>query len=283
MAFGKENGQVKRRLPNALIMALFAVSAVTLSLLAVDCAILRHAGRLYEAGRYDAALRRYSSTLIRYLHPDVFSLNAGAALYKKEEYQKAGEFFGERLAYGDAPLAAPLHYNIGNSRYRQGRQSEKVNPEMAASLYREALACYQKSLRLNPADPDALYNMALTEAKLKAIADQAVKKEGEGQADRKREGGGESPKNRPAGDLHDRGSELQSPDSASAENIRLSGENKKGADRRAAPGQLKVKKGEMSRKDAEMLLEEYRQMEEHQGRPGGKALPGIHSEVAKDW
>ena len=73
--------------------------------------------------------------------------NKGAALYRMNEWDKAGEEF-KNAGEKSAALRAQSLYNLGNSRFLKGD-------------FAEASRAYQESLKLNPADEDARFNLQL--------------------------------------------------------------------------------------------------------------------------
>ncbi len=260
-----------------------ALSAVTLSLVLLEYGTLKEAGRLAKEEKHDDALKRYHNKLVKYLHPDIVSVNAGAVLYRKGEYQKAVDAFREALASPDPSSRARAMYNMGNCRYRQGQRSEQGNPENAASLYREALGYYQTAIQMNPGDADARYNHDLAGERLRVIAQGTGKNDARKQMIGDTRGGDESQNNRNIADTRDREVGRESMNHVGTKNGTADAMKEKRSDTRIEPQQTTIKKVEMSRKEAEMLLEEYRQREEQQGLPGGKTTKGYHLEVAKDW
>ena len=266
------------------VISLSITAIAALSLIAIEYGTMQQADRLYREGKYDAVLQRYNNWLLGYRHPDIVSVNMGAALYKKGEYQKAVKLFRSMLSpAGDTSLAALVNYNMGNGMYRQGEQSETVNAEQAASFYQDAREYYRTAIRLVPADPDARYNLALTEIKLQNIANRARGEESQRQNSSGQDREDDSRKNMPAGDMRERNTQARDPAKASAPDNRLSGEKRRKSDRLAAIGKSMIKKETMSKGEAELLLEEYRRMEERLGRPVGNTTHGHHPEVEKEW
>src|SRR3989339_1393518 len=68
---------------------------------------------------------------------------AGRA-YKNGDFDKAYDLYGEMLAAGAGDSA--LYYNLGNACWRLGRMGE-------------ARYCWEKSMQIDPSDPDARYNL----------------------------------------------------------------------------------------------------------------------------
>ena len=281
--FGKENELMKDSLLKVIMISFCILSLVALFLVSFEYGTLKEAGRLYQEGKHDDALKRYNNRLVKYLHPDIVSVNTGAVLYQQGEYQKAAEAFREALASPDTSSRTRAMYNMGNSRYRQGQRSEQGNPENAVSLYREALGYYQTAIHLDPGDADARYNLTLAGERLIGMAERTGKNDARELKTSNKQNGDESQKNRNAGDTRDREAGRESMNHAGAMNDKLNAMNERRSDTRIESRQTKIIKGEMSKKEAEMLLEEYRQREVYRGIPSNKTAKGFHPSVEKDW
>jgi Ca-activated chloride channel family protein len=107
------------------------------------------ANRLYEAGDYQGALSRYQELLAE--RPDIeqFSYNEGNTLNRLKQYERAVDETQRALPPTDPPLGADTYYALGNHLFALGR-------------FQEAYVAYRNALRLNPADPDAKYNLELS-------------------------------------------------------------------------------------------------------------------------
>lgn len=85
-------------------------------------------------------------------------LQKADAAYRQKEYAAAVALYeqclkGDSTAHPDEALTATLYYNMGNCYYRM-------------KDYPHAVLYYQRSLRLNPANDDAAFNLQLTQTKL---------------------------------------------------------------------------------------------------------------------
>jgi tetratricopeptide (TPR) repeat protein len=81
--------------------------------------------------------------------------NLGAALFKQQKFDEAAQQF-ELLSNksSDKMELADVYYNLGNSRFAGGK-------------LQEAIEAYKQSLRNNPADTAAKYNLAVAQKLLK--------------------------------------------------------------------------------------------------------------------
>jgi Ca-activated chloride channel homolog len=81
--------------------------------------------------------------------------NTSAALYQQQQLEESGERFAELMEETSDPAEqAKLLHNIGNV-LTEGEQ------------YKEAVAAYKQSLKLNPSDEDTRYNLAYALEKLR--------------------------------------------------------------------------------------------------------------------
>ncbi|MFH1777144.1 MAG: tetratricopeptide repeat protein [Candidatus Omnitrophota bacterium] len=261
--------------------------------------------RLYNAGKFDEALKKYNEAGIAMPDSDIISFNKGASWYKKGDYDKTIEAFTDALKTENRDLEARANYNIGNCKYEQARLKENTDLSGAVNLYREALDYYKRAIELDPQDEDAKYNHEFVEKKLKVLLDklkqQQGKGKGKGQQEQEKQEQGEQlapeqEKTQTVGDEEKQGEEKK------AEPVyqeKKDAEEKVGepgaAEEKDEEGQtgeeVKVVKPaedaqeaakEMSEQEAKMLLEGYRQ-EEPTGNIKQERGRGYFPEVEKNW
>ncbi len=115
---------------------------------------LKKANRLFWKGNYEEALKAYSNQLVDAPNSSVLHFNAGAAAYQSGDAVRADTEFQKAAQSAMKPLQAAAHYNRGNALYRQ-------------SKWAEAVEAYKESLRANPQDEDAKYNLGVAMRTLK--------------------------------------------------------------------------------------------------------------------
>lgn len=140
-------------------LATIAAVAVTLGLPLLQCSPaqrqLARGQQLYDEGKYLEAYEAYQSVLRQQGGPDV-RFNAGNSLYRLKQYNEAAKTFRDALGSASPKLRAEAYYNMGNAFVRA---DEDAN---ALSGYLErALDAYEESLRLNPDDKDAKWNLEI--------------------------------------------------------------------------------------------------------------------------
>ncbi len=90
--------------------------------------------------------------------------NLGNALYKQKKLdESAREFEQAAIKFGDKKTQASAYYNLGNT-------------HLQAQKYPEAVQSYVQSLKLNPNDADAKYNLSYSIEKMKQQQQQQQQK-----------------------------------------------------------------------------------------------------------
>lgn len=108
----------------------------------------------YEAKNFEEAQRWYETALSQsgVLRFPEWQFNLGNALYQQQKFTEATAQFNQLAA---APVSTSMkaasYFNAGNCYLRQKN-------------YAAALAAYKNTLRLNPLDEDARYNLTLVTA-----------------------------------------------------------------------------------------------------------------------
>lgn len=109
---------------------------------------IRSGNRAYEQGAYPQSEVDYRRALEQSPESYEARFNLGNALYKQERHDEAAQIF-QQLAQDTtrADHAAACHYNAGNALFGQRK-------------LQEALEAYKNSLRQDPTDMDAKFNLA---------------------------------------------------------------------------------------------------------------------------
>jgi Ca-activated chloride channel family protein len=127
----------------------------------------------FTAGNFTNALTEYERLLgeqTKQQKPEDPRLhfNAGAAAYRATNYNAAIQHFSAVLSAPDIRLQAKSYYNLGNVHYRRGQEAKDLDGLEEA--WKEALKQYQHALALDKTDPDASFNLAFVEERVKQIA-----------------------------------------------------------------------------------------------------------------
>ena len=167
---------------------------------------LKEGNRQFKNGHYEQALKLYEDALIDTPYSSILQFNAGDATAMMGDFPKAEVSFMEAAKSANPLLKGASHYNRGNALFYQGK-------------WAEAIEAYKDSLRVNPQDEDAKYNLSVA---LKALKNPPPPKSGKGQGkqDQKKGQGGKD----------------------------------KDQDKKQQSGASQPKPGQMSKEDAERLL-----------------------------
>lgn len=132
---------------------------------------VKEANGLYRQGKLDEALQKYNDASVTLPDSDIVTFNMGAALYKKEDYQKAIDAFTKALISEDKKLEADALYNLGNCKYKLGKLKENTDLSSTMALLRESLDYYKRAVELDQKNTDARFNHEFVERELKILLD----------------------------------------------------------------------------------------------------------------
>lgn len=241
-----------RRLRNTLVLLGLAAVAALHPLLASARSKNEEGNRLYKAKKYAEALRRYTEAQLEAPDAPQLHYNLGNTLYRQGELEKARDEYRRSLAAGDRTLDREAVYNLGNA-------------HLAQEQYQDAIAAYQRALKLNPGDSDAKRNLEL--ALLGMRRKQQQQSSSGGERDRKgKQAPSEQKKEAAAGDKSGKpeGSEGR----------------KESEDRKQGAGGAK---GNLSKEEAERILNALQEDEKANLRQRLEAARENQEKVEQDW
>lgn len=208
-------------------------------------------------------------------------INQGNQLYQQGKYKDAALYYGQSLQK-DTSLASKSAYNLGNALYQQNQneaarkafeaasrrvndQKEKAqidynvgNTYMAEKKWQEAIEAYKNTLRKNPQDADAKYNLAYAKAMLQKNGNEG--KNEDKQQDKKEQEKKDQKENQQQ-------QEQQNQDKQNEEN---------------KDQQAQSQPSKMSEKQAEQILNALQQ-EEKKLQEKNKKIKGTPTKLEKDW
>jgi tetratricopeptide (TPR) repeat protein len=265
--------------------------------------IVGRANSLYRQKKYDEAITLYNQAQIKSPDSCEINYNIGLAQYKKGEYNQAVSFFEKATFSKDTILESKANFNIANSKYKLGKLKENTELKETIRLLRQALDYYKRAIELNPKDRDPKINHELVERELKILLDK-LKQEQDKQDKQKKESGqdkdaqqaqqeqGASGREQKA---EERKAEEQKTEEQKAEEQKVEKQKKEEAQEADQAEEQKDNKGrqesegdaldgtkEMSKEEANMLLEGYRQEENSSGKLEDTRR-GTVGKVVKDW
>ena len=132
----------------SLILLLSFLSIAAQAQLFPERKHIRSGNRAYERKNYVESEEAYHRALEKNPQSYAAGTNLAGALYKQERYGEADTLYRRHATLAaSSEEAAASAYNIGNAQFQQ-RELEK------------ALESYKQSLRLNPNDQEAKFNLA---------------------------------------------------------------------------------------------------------------------------
>ena len=280
------------RIDKAIIFCLILLpSTAFASSLAKD---VKKGNTFYNNQEYDQAIEKYREVLAKDPNSDIINYNLGAALYKKKDFDGTITHFQKSLLTEDEKLKEKTHYNLGNAYYKSGTEKEKADLSAAVSQLKQSLGEYEKVLAINEKNEDALYNHEFVTKELKRLEkklqqqqqnqqkqeqnDDSQKSEQEGE-DQKRK---QSTKEQQA-KQNQKGGQSQKEDNQKRDEASdLQELNEKGGENQP-PGKEEASSEQMSKEEARMLLEGYRQNEEPGELLNFQSQRKSNHPVLKDW
>ncbi len=126
--------------------------------------------REYKSGKYEQALKEYQQLLERKGDDSRLHFNAGAAAYRNHQLDEAAKQFDEAANASNLRLQGMAYYNRGNTLYYLGEQDPDSSKRGEA--WKKSIQDFQNSLKLNPQDPDARFNLEFVKKKLEELKQQ---------------------------------------------------------------------------------------------------------------
>ena len=216
---------------------------------------VRQGNRRYERENYVEAEAKYMGALSKNPASAEANFNLGDALYRQGRFEEAEQRFG---ALGQLPVGpeqwAQGFYNQGNAQVRQYQNTS--NKEKLT----QALEAYKQSLRLNPDDREAKFNLAYVQ--------KLLENENGG-------GGGENNQDQDQDQNQD-----QDQDQNQGQNQNQDQQNN---DEQPDEGQQSPPEGRMSREEAEQLLNAMQNSEDRTREKVDEQAAAAAARSGKNW
>jgi tetratricopeptide (TPR) repeat protein len=266
---------MKRRAVHTLLALLaLAVLAIVLRQDLANLAVYQGDARL-RTGDVGGAQAAFSRAAALGAAAAPLAYNLGVSLYRTGDYRRAHEQFGAALATAAPALAVAIHYNRGNCQFRQGERLVARDPEGARRFYQEAAADYGRALALAPRAADAGGNLKLARTRLAALGG------GLAPADRQRSPGADQAQQSVAG-KGARDATRQVQQEAAPRKPASAGAAQEAERADAAATQGKSRR-DLTRSEAERLLNDARGREKPAGMPHGEKDVGQLGKPERDW
>jgi Ca-activated chloride channel homolog len=125
-----------------------------------DKKYIRQGNRVYEKNKFSESEILYRKATAENKNAPDAIFNTGDALYKQNKFEDAGKQFLENANMNeDKSKKSAAMFNLGNSLLK-------------ANKVQESIEAYKGSLKLNPENPEAKYNLAYAQDMLKKQQDQ---------------------------------------------------------------------------------------------------------------
>ena len=222
---------------NVLVCGVYAQSVRSL---------VNNGNELYKNKQYSDAEAEYRKSLEKDKSLMQGEYNLGNAVYKQKRFDEAVENYQQALSKTkDAKIQSKLYYNMGNSYFD-------------AKKYQESIQSYKNSLKLNPSDDDAKYNLAYAMRMLK-----------QQQQQKKQQNKNQNQKNK-----QDKNKDQQQKNDQQ--------QQKNNQQRQQQQQNLADQQKRMSREDAKRILEAIRNDEKKTQKKVREKAP-VKTHVEKDW
>ena len=214
--------------------------------------LTRSGNRDYEKEQYSSAELDYRRALEK--NPAFYEagFNLGDAVYRQQRFDEAAKFFTQAAADSTSSVEnmALSYFNKGNAEFMQQK-------------YSDALESYKQSLRLNPDDTEAKYNLAYTKKMLEQQQNQQNRQNQDNQNNQDDSGEGD---NNDSGGDNDREQDKNPDDSDNGQNQDKQGDGQNPDsgqnDERPQPSEPQQGEGRISPQEAEQMLGAVQQQED---------------------
>jgi tetratricopeptide (TPR) repeat protein len=223
--------------------------------------------KLYQEEKYDAASSQYHDALLEAPESPVIQYNIAGTEYKTGKFQEALENYAKslspRLAERRKPeeerlLRSKIHYNRGNALYRLNK-------------YPEAIQEYTETLKLNPDDEDAKYNLEFVRNKLKDEAQKQPQDQNQQQQQQQQQQQEQQQQQ-----------QQDKKDQQNQEDQQKKEQQEKEEQNQEQEQPQPQKEGEISQEDAKRILDALKEDEKQEQEKRQKAAQG-RARVLKDW
>ncbi len=241
-------------------MLLFLLLSVVLTTTAQVTRYLNQGNTLYGQKRYKEAAADYAKAVAKNptYTPGLFNL--GNSLYQQKQFDSSRKVMEttERVAKDKGSKAA-ANYNIGNT-------------YMSQQKWEEAIDAYKKTLRANPQDADAKYNLSYAEQMLKKQQQDNKDKKDKNDKDKKDDQNKDQKKDQDKKDDQNKDNK-ENKDNQDKENKDQKDQEKQ---------QPQSQPSKLSQKQAEQLLNALKE-EEKKLQEKMKKEKGVPVKMSKDW
>jgi hypothetical protein len=123
---------------------------------------LNEGNQAYKNGNFNKSFSNYEKSLSEDEKNIAAFYNSGNASYMSGDFESARESFNSFISKtNNINDKSKAHYNIGNSFLTEyAKEAKEKDQAPSSDILKNAIKEYQQSLRLNPTDKDARYNLS---------------------------------------------------------------------------------------------------------------------------
>lgn len=227
-----------------------------------DRSLVREGNSLYKQDKYADAETNYRKALEKNKEFNQGVFNLGDALYKQGRYDEAAEQYRNSAAKETDPSAkAQALHNLGNSLLK----GKKIP---------ESISAYEEALKLHPDDLDTKYNLEYAQALLQQQQQKQNQKNNDKKDNKDQQKQDQQKKDQQKQDQQKQDQQKQDQQKQDSQ--------QKNQDQKQQQDQAQQRKQQISKKDAERILEALNNQEKDVQKKLKKKVPArVH--VDKDW
>lgn len=225
--------------------------------------------RFYAEEKFDEANDKYRDAQVDNPESPIIHFNVGDALYQKRNYEEAMKSFQSAVQKTNDPqLQAQSYYNLGNTLFRLDK-------------WQESIAAYQQALKLNPNDEDAKFNLEYVRRKIKENAQKQPQDQQQQQQNQQQK---QEQNQQDQNGEKDQEQQQQQQEGQEGEQNKDQNEQQQQEqeEEQQQTAQQQPKPGELSKEDAERLLEALQNQEKEAQKKRQAQVRG-RVRVDKDW
>ena len=224
--------------------------------------LIREGNKHYDAGKFTEAEKSYKQAGTINNNSFEAQYNLGNSLFKQKKYEEAAKQFemsAEKEVSADKKSSA--YHNLGNSLLEQKKYEESIN-------------AYKKALKQNPKDEDTRYNLSYAQRMIKQQQNQQNKDKKDDKKEDKKDDKKDQNKDKNEQDKKDDKKEDQKDQNQDKDGDKKEDKNQ----------QQQQKPNQISKEDAQRILEELNKEEKDlQNKKKGKLKKGVRVKIEKDW
>ncbi|MDE2028694.1 MAG: tetratricopeptide repeat protein [Candidatus Omnitrophica bacterium] len=148
------------------MLAMFFLPSLGFASVAGD---VNRANHLYEHGQFDDALDLYQKALAKDDKSPVVKYDLGTDFYKKGDYTKALEYLRQASQEKDLKIKSKAQYNLGNALFKSGVGKEAGDVNGALKTLQDSLGQYEQVIKDDPKDQDAVFNEGVVKKEIERL------------------------------------------------------------------------------------------------------------------